>query len=98
MVLFSFHVPEANVLLPFLWFAWNCTLTQLTRRQARYLHDRPDFHGSLACSRNPCGDADRLVEILGVDQEVAAELFARFRERTVGYKRFAVAHAHAGGR
>src|SRR5438034_1339335 len=70
----------------------------LTRRQACYLHYRPDFDGADTCPWNPCGDADRLVEILGVDQEVAAELFARLRERTIGQQPFAVAHPDAGRR
>jgi hypothetical protein len=67
-------------------------------RQARDLHDRPDFDGAQACPWNPCGDADRLVGILGVDQELAAELFVRLRERSVGDERFAVAHPDAGCR
>src|SRR6266568_5021576 len=70
----------------------------LTRRQACDLHYRPDFDGAGACRWNPCGDADRLVEILGVDQEVAAELLARLRERTIGHEPFAVAHPDAGRR
>ena len=36
--------------------------------------------------------------VLGVDQEVAAELFARLRERAVGHQPFAVAHPDAGRR
>src|SRR5260370_9363693 len=64
----------------------------LTRRQARYLHDRPDFHGAQACPRMPCGDADRFVEILGVDQVEAAKNLARLRERTVGHEPFAISH------
>ena len=35
---------------------------------------------------------------LAFDQEVAAELFARLRERTVGHERLAVAHPDAGRR
>jgi hypothetical protein len=67
-------------------------------RQASDLYDRPDFDAAHACSWNPCGDADRLVEILGVDQELAAELFARLRKRPVSDERFAVAHSDAGRR
>src|SRR2546421_7060954 len=70
----------------------------LTCRQTRYLHDRADFDGAQACRGNPCGDADRLVQILGVDEEVAAQLLARLRERPVGYQRFAGAHPDAGRR
>lgn len=65
-------------------------------RQARDLHDRPDVDGAQACPWNPCGSADRLVKILGVDQELAAEQFARLRERPVGDEQFAVAHPDAG--
>jgi hypothetical protein len=36
---------------------------------------------------------DRLVAILGVDQELATELFARLRERPIDDERFAVAHS-----
>jgi hypothetical protein len=67
----------------------------LIDRQARDLHDRPDFNGAQARPWNPCGDADRLVEILSVDQVLAAELFARLRERPVSDERFAVAHPDA---
>src|SRR5205085_11527657 len=48
--------------------------------------------------RNPPGDGDRLVEIPGVDQEVAAQLFARLRERAVGDEPLALADADAGRR
>ena len=65
-------------------------------REARDLHDRPEVDGAQVCPWNPCGGADRLVEILGVDQELAAELFARLCERPVGDERFAVAHPDAG--
>ena len=67
-------------------------------RQARDLHDRPDVDGAQACPWNLCGGADRLVDILGVDQELAAELFARLRERPVGDERFTVAHPDADRR
>src|SRR6266849_9230287 len=57
----------------------------LLSRQARDLDDRPDLDGTLARHGNPCGDGDGLVEILGLDEEVAAQLFTRLRERTVGH-------------
>ena len=66
--------------------------------QARDLHDRPGFNEAQARPWNPCGDADRLVEILAVDEKLAAELFARLRERPVSDERFAVAHPDAGCR
>src|SRR6266545_5854654 len=68
----------------------------LSRRQSRYLYDRPDFDCAPACHGNPLGDGDRLVEIPGVDQEVAAQLFARLRKRTVGDESFALAYLDAG--
>src|SRR2546426_2013248 len=64
----------------------------LLSRQARDLYHWPDLDGTLARRGNPCGDGDSLVEILGLDEEVAAQLFARLRERTVGHEPFAVAH------
>src|SRR5881296_3450198 len=67
----------------------------LLSRQARDLDDWPDLDGALARRGNPCGDGDGLVEILGIDEEVAAQLFTRLRERTVGHEPFAVAHPNA---
>jgi RNA polymerase sigma-70 factor (ECF subfamily) len=46
---------------------------RLTWRQARNFHDRPNFHGSPAPCRDPLGNTNRFIEVLGVDQEVAAE-------------------------
>src|SRR5919107_1264011 len=70
----------------------------LILRQARDLHHRPDLDRAPARSRNAGGDIDRFVQIRRVDQVVAAELFARLRERTVGYQPFAVPHPDAGRR
>jgi len=50
------------------------------RSQSRDLEHRANFDGAFAGAGDACGDADRLVEIRGVDQEVTAEVFARFRE------------------
>src|SRR5438093_995976 len=69
---------------------------QTLRRQPRYFDDRPDFDGPLASHRNPCSDGDGLIEILGLNEEVTAQLFARLRERAVGHEPFAVAHPDAG--
>src|SRR5579864_6615457 len=52
--------------------------------QARNFHHRPDFYGSPTASRDSLGNPDGLIEVIGVDQEVPAELFARFSERAVG--------------
>src|SRR5205823_10748546 len=70
----------------------------LSRRQVRDLDDRPDFDCAPARPRNPRGDGDRLVEIPGIDQEVAAQLFARLRERAVGHQPLALADPDAGRR
>src|ERR1019366_2538575 len=70
----------------------------LIRGQSRNLNHRPDFDGALVRPWDACRYADGLVEILRIDQEVAAELFAGLRERTVGDQPFAVAHLDAGGR
>jgi hypothetical protein len=39
------------------------------RRKSRDLMDRPDFDGAFACTRNPLGDGNRLVEVPGVDRK-----------------------------
>src|SRR5262249_59152242 len=59
--------------------------------QARDLPHWPDLDRSDARSWNPSSDADRLVEILGMDQEVTGDLLARLHERAVGHEAFAVA-------
>src|SRR5262245_25028708 len=66
--------------------------------KACYFHYWPDFDCAETRGRNPCGNADRLVEIPGVDQEVATELFARLHKRSVGHQRLVVPHADAGCR
>jgi len=53
--------------------------------------DRPDLDRSISGAGNARGDGQRFVEILGLDQIVAAELFARFRERSIRRQRLAVA-------
>ena len=71
-------------------------LRTLLSRQACDLCHGPYFDGADPRSWNPCGDADRLAEILGVDEEVAAQLFARLCERPIGHERFTVANPNAG--
>src|SRR6266513_1284226 len=66
--------------------------------QAGDLHDRPNLHRPQRGARKPARDVDRLVQIPDVDDEVAAELLARLRERTVGHDPFAVPHPDAGRR
>src|SRR5262245_65806350 len=53
----------------------------LDSRQARDLDYRAHLDGAFARHGNPSGNADRLVEIVCLDEEVAAQLFARLRER-----------------
>src|SRR2546427_1849883 len=48
-------------------------------------NDRPDLDRAATGHRNPRGDGNRLVEIAGIDQEVAAQLLLGLRERTVGH-------------
>src|SRR5688572_29478432 len=69
----------------------------LLPRQARYFCHWSYFDGTDACPRNPCGDADRFVEILGIDEEVPTQLLACFCERAIGHGRFAVANSNTGG-
>src|SRR5438132_14109625 len=64
--------------------------------QARDLHDRADFDGALGRGRNALGDADRLVEVLGVDDIEAAELLAGLGEGAVGDERLAFANPDTG--
>src|SRR5438128_12638966 len=68
------------------------------RRQALDFPHRPDFNSSDPHSGNPGSDVDRLVEIPGIDQEIAANLLARLREWTVSHQAFPVAYLHADGR
>jgi hypothetical protein len=42
----------------------------LVGRQTRDLHDRPDVDGAQPCPWKPCGDINRLVEILDADREL----------------------------
>src|SRR5262245_1587630 len=69
---------------------------RLSHRQTRDLDHRTNFDCAPLRHRNPLGDGDRRVEISGVDQEVAAQLLARLRERPVGHEAFALANPHAG--
>src|SRR5438128_7703066 len=64
----------------------------------RALPHWPDLDGARAGQWNSCGDGDGFVEVLDVDEHVAAELLAGLRERTVGHEALAVAHPDAGRR
>src|SRR6266850_8411846 len=59
---------------------------------------RPDFDRTYTRKRTASGDGDRLVEVVDVDQHVAAEVLARLRERAIGEQPLAVTHADAGRR
>src|SRR5262249_30304622 len=71
--------------------------TALGLWQTRNLRPRPDFDGASAGTRNPSSDVDRLIEVLGIYQKVAAELFARFRERAISHEPLAIAHLDTRG-
>src|SRR5436190_1295754 len=70
----------------------------LGARQPRQLHHRADFDRAFARSWNFRGDPDRFVQILGVDQKIAAEVLARLGERAVRHQPLSLAHANARGR
>ena len=57
-------------------------------------HHRPNFDSADTRSGNPCSDVECLVQIAGVNEEVAAELFARLRKWSIGYQPFTFAYAH----
>src|SRR6266542_2541814 len=57
----------------------------------RHLHDRSDLDRARPRGRNACRDRGRLIQVLRVDDVVAAELLARLREGAVGRQGFAVA-------
>src|SRR5437879_2743330 len=50
----------------------------LSGRHARKLDHRANLNCPVAGARNASGDPDRLVQIVGIDQEVAAQLLAGF--------------------
>src|SRR6266496_5179228 len=56
-----------------------------------HLHDRSDLDRARPRGRNAPRDRGRLVQVLRVDDVVAAELLARLREGAVGRQGFAVA-------
>src|SRR5260370_36331328 len=64
---------------------------------SRALYERTHLNGAGAHRGDACGDGDGFIEIFGVDQVIAAELFARLGERTGGDEPLPVAHADAGG-
>src|SRR5260370_31473030 len=67
----------------------------LIRQQVRELDHGPDLDRAATGHGNPRGDGDRLVAIPRIDQDVAAQVLLRLRERTVGHRPFAVADPDA---
>src|SRR5215467_11376071 len=57
-------------------------------------HNRPDFDRTSASNRNTRSNRDGFVEVLGVDQNVAAQLFLGFGEGAVGNDSLAFANAN----
>src|SRR5207253_4352895 len=60
------------------------------------LHDGPDLHGPEPRRRDARRDADRLVEVLRLDQVVAADALRRLGERSVGHHPLPLPQAHRG--
>src|SRR6266511_3293752 len=78
-----------------------CRLISTTQRllhgqQARDIDYRPHLDGAFTRHGDPSGNANRLVEIICLDEEVAAQLFPRLREWAIGHESFAVAHPDTG--
>src|SRR5580692_10848144 len=55
--------------------------------------DRTHFDAALLGARDACGDRQRFVQVLRLDEIVAAELLTRLGERPIGDDDLAVAHA-----
>src|ERR1700712_1687608 len=70
----------------------------LIRKSGGHRPDRANFDRPVFSTRNPRRDFRRLVQILCVDQVVAAELLASFGEWAVGCRALAVAHPNCGRR
>ena len=70
----------------------------LFRRQVRDLQHRPYLDRAQPRDGDPRRDADGHVEVLRLDQVVAAQLLAGLGERAVGHQPFPAAHPQAGGR
>ena len=79
----------------------NAAATAASTSAAQHLPDRPHFDRPEPRAGDLRRDLDRLVEILAVDDVVAADLLLGLGERTVGGEHLAVAHPHGrrvGGR
>src|SRR5262249_12634193 len=72
------------------------SLESLDRRQTLQLKDGPNFDRPLLGAGNASRDFDRFIEVGRIDQEKAAELLARLRERTVGHLASSFTDANAG--
>ena len=60
------------------------------------MHYRPDLNGAETCSGNARRNANRLIKIFHVDEEISAKVFARLDKRAVRNNGFAVPDANAG--
>src|SRR5918993_329747 len=63
-------------------------------RHASVLHHRTHLDATPARTGDLGRDLDRFVQVLRIEQVVAAELLARLGERAVGRRDLAVAYAH----
>ncbi|MFN8540918.1 MAG: hypothetical protein U0232_25995 [Thermomicrobiales bacterium] len=59
------------------------------------VEDGADFDGAPFCAGDLAGDGERFVEVVDIDDVVAAELFVGFGEGAVGDEALAAAHADA---
>src|SRR4051794_40982019 len=71
---------------------WVSVLLILVLRQTLDLKDRANLDGAQARSRNLSGNADCLIQVPGVNQEIATELLTGLRKRTVGDELLAIPH------
>src|SRR5688572_3420240 len=58
------------------------------------VHHRPHLDRAEPRRRNARRDLDRLVQVLGLDEVVAAQLLLRLGERAIGGRRLPVPHPH----
>src|SRR5689334_15655246 len=63
---------------------------------SRNVSNRTDLDGAVLCARDSRRDLNGIVEVLRLDEIEAAELFLRFRERSVGRGDLAIANSNGG--
>src|SRR5579863_6915856 len=80
-------------------FAFPQTVARLpSRGETRQFQHGANFDRPLASTWDTSRNVDGLVEVFGLNQEIAAELLARFRERSVRHESSPLTDAHAGCR